>query len=234
VFLNPDTEIKEGTFEELVVRMDASPDLGLIGVRQVMPDGQLFPTVRRFPNGLRALFEALGSERYPLRARWLGERELDLELYDREMLCDWTSGSFLLVRREALLSAGLFDERFFLFSEETDLCLRLKQAGWEIRHLPVMTILHHANKAGPSPRIAAQEAYARRQYSSKHFSPLHRFAYVGALALGYSLRWAVPVRWQDRRSRRTASQAALMTLIGLQPPPFGSPPSTALTREGDL
>ena len=84
VFLNPDTEIREGSFEELVARMDASPRLGLAGVKQITPDGRLFPTIRRFPNALRALFQALGSERYPLRASWLGERELDLSLYERE------------------------------------------------------------------------------------------------------------------------------------------------------
>ena len=63
-------------------------------------------------------------------ARWAGERELDLALYEREVECDWTSGSFMLCRREALLSAGLLDERFFIYSEEPDLCLRMKRAGW--------------------------------------------------------------------------------------------------------
>ena len=50
----------------------------------------------------------------------------------------------MLVRREALESAGWFDERFFMYAEETDLCRRVKTAGWEIRHLPQMTILHQA------------------------------------------------------------------------------------------
>ena len=96
----------------------------------------MFPTIRRFPNAFRSLFEALGSERFPFRASWLGERELDLSVYERDVACDWTSGSFMLVRWEALQSAGFMDERFFLYCEETDLCLRIKQAGWEIRHVP--------------------------------------------------------------------------------------------------
>ena len=58
----------------------------------------------------------------------------------------------MFARREAVLSAGLFDERFFLYSEEPDLCLRIKRAGWSIRHLPAMTILHHAGKAGMPPQ----------------------------------------------------------------------------------
>ena len=229
VFLNPDTEIREGSFEELVARMDASPRLGLAGVKQITPDGRLFPTIRRFPNALRALFQALGSERYPLRASWLGERELDLSLYEREFDCDWTSGSFLLARREALESAGFFDERFFIYSEETDLCLRIKRAGWDIRHLPFMIVLHHADKAGVNPRMASQDAFARKQYSRKHFSPAHRSAYLGALALGYAVRIVAPRRDREAASgRRSESRAALSVLVGLREPPFGKPPKVAV------
>jgi GT2 family glycosyltransferase len=229
VFLNPDTEIREGSFAELVARMDASPGLGLAGVKQITPDGRVFPTIRRFPNALRALFEAMGSERYPLRASWLGERELDLSRYERELDCDWTSGSFMLARREALESAGYFDERFFIYSEETDLCLRIKSAGWDIRHLPIMTVLHHAQKAGVNPKMASQDAYARKQYSRKHFSPAHRSAYLGALALGYGVR--AVARRRDREvaaGRRSESRAALSVLLGLTAPPFGSPPKVAV------
>ena len=159
LFLNPDTEVRDGTFVELLSAMDRRPGVGAAGVRQLTPDGEVFPTIRRFPSVRRSFFEAVGSERLPLRSSSLGERELDLSLYDQEIPCDWTSGSFLLARREALDSAGLFDERFFLYSEETDLCFRIKQAGWEIVHLPFFTIVHHADKAGWDPTVYAQETY---------------------------------------------------------------------------
>ena len=136
LFLNPDTEILEGSFADLIDTLGPRSTVGLAGVRQVTADGQLFPTIRHFPNAIRFLFETLGSERFPIRTSWLGERELDLRVYERDIACDWTSGSFMLVRWEALQSAGFMDERFFLFCEETDLCLRIKQAGWEIRHVP--------------------------------------------------------------------------------------------------
>ena len=79
LFLNPDTEIREGTFAALVRRLDELPDVGLAGVVQLTPDGEVYPTIRRFPNALRALGDALGSERLPFRGKWLGERELDPE-----------------------------------------------------------------------------------------------------------------------------------------------------------
>ena len=73
--------------------------------------------------------------------------------YEREGDCDWVVGSFLLARREALLGAGLLDERFFLYCEEPDLCLRVMRAGWRVRHLPQLTIRHHAGKGGVRPRM---------------------------------------------------------------------------------
>ena len=101
------------------------------------------------------------------RPRWAGERELDLAVYETEVECDWTSGSFMFCRREALLSAGLLDERFFIYSEEPDLCLRMKRAGWGTRHLPTMTIVHHAGKGGLRPKMIAQDVFTRRQYAAQ-------------------------------------------------------------------
>jgi N-acetylglucosaminyl-diphospho-decaprenol L-rhamnosyltransferase len=228
LLLNPDTEILDGTFADVIDRLSSRPTVGLVGVRQLSSDGQLFPTIRRFPNAVRSLFEALGSERFPFRAPWLGERELDLRVYEREVPCDWTSGSFMLVRREALQSAGFMDERFFLYCEETDFCLRIQQAGWEIRHFPYLTILHHANKEGWSPRLDAQAAYAKRQYFEKHLPPVHRLSAMAALILGYTLR---SVLGRGNPGRQKSSRAALTTLLGLRPPPFGEPPRVAVERE---
>jgi hypothetical protein len=228
LFLNPDTEVLHGTLADLVQRLDSDPTVGLVGVRQITPDGRLSPTIRRFPSASRTFFEALGSEHFPFRAAWLGERELDLGVYHREASCDWTSGSFMLARWEALQSAGFMDERFFLYCEETDLCLRIKQAGWEIRHLPYVTILHHENKAGWNPRLDAQAAYAKRQYFRKHLPPLHRLAATAGLVLGYSIRSAFG---GGGPRRRESARAALATLLGRRPPPFGEPSQVALTYE---
>jgi N-acetylglucosaminyl-diphospho-decaprenol L-rhamnosyltransferase len=226
LFLNPDTEIVEGTFGELVAALDARPDVGLAGVRQLTGDGTLWPTIRYFPSVARALGEALMSERWPIRPTWAGERELDLTRYEREIECDWTSGSFMFARREALLSAGLLDERFFIYSEEPDLCLRLLRAGWRTVHLPGMTIVHHAGKAGLRPRMVAQDAYTRKQYAEKHFTRARRAAYLAALIARHSIRALAPAG--DVPERREGAVLAMRTLVGRQAPPFGAPPRTAI------
>ncbi|HEV7750738.1 MAG TPA: glycosyltransferase family 2 protein [Baekduia sp.] len=226
LLLNPDTEILHGQFADLIATLRDHPDVGLVGVRQVTADGTLWPTIRYFPSPVRAACQALGSERWPRRRRWMGERELDLSAYDRATDCDWTSGSFLLARREALLSTGLLDERFFLFSEETDLCLRMRGAGWRIQHVPAMTIVHHAGKAGVTPKLVAQDAYTRRQYARKHFTGPQRTLYLSALGTGHVLRALAPAG--DGGERRQAARLALATLAGRSAPPFAPPPPTAV------
>jgi N-acetylglucosaminyl-diphospho-decaprenol L-rhamnosyltransferase len=226
LFLNPDTEVVDGTFEALLAAMDSRPEVGLAGVRQLTSDGDVYPTMRRFATPGRIFAEALWSERL---APSLGQRVLDLDHYERETSCDWTIGSFMLVRREALESSGYMDERYFFTGEEQDLCLRVRRAGWDIRHVPTMTIVHHVGKRGADPRFEAQTAFAELQYARKNFAPLRRRAYVAALALNYALR-ALPLRGGggDVAARRAASRAALRVILGRDGAPFMEPPDTAL------
>ena len=232
LFLNPDTEVVAGNLGELADALDRRPGVGLAGVRQTTASGDLWPTIRYFPCFPRALGDALASERWPRRFRWAGERELDMSRYDRETECDWTSGSFMLARREALLSAGLLDERFFLYSEEPDLCLRMKHAGWVVCHIPLMTIVHHGGDRPAQPRMLAQDAFTRRQYAAKHFAAPHRVAYLAAVSSRHILRATLPPNKQDPGAR-DAARMALRTLIGRAEPPFGPPPRTALSAMSD-
>src|SRR4051794_17263795 len=234
LFLNPDTEIMQGSLDDLVARMDERPDTGLAGVRQVDGEGRLDPTIRRFPNALRALGDSLSAERLPWRPRWLGERELDPRAYDREVECDWTAGSFMLARREAIEGAGFMDERFFMYSEETDFCRRIKTAGWQVRHFPWMTILHYGAKVGVDPRIESLSAYNRIAYAGKHFSPIHRALYFYTMLLRHGLRATLARRDEPGRRRRTANRASLDTLLGRAPVPHGPPPRIAVCGRDDL
>ena len=223
LFLNPDTEILQGSLGELVGAMDARPTVGLIGVRHINGDGRLDPTIRRFPNAIRALGDALAAERLPGRPPWFGERQLDPTLYDREVACDWTTGAFMLARREAIESAGFLDERFFMYSDETDFCRRIKTAGWEIRHLPLMTIVHHSGKAGVKPSIESLNAYTRIVYARKHFSPAHRALYSGAVLLRHLLRAVYAGSGEKGRRRKDANRQVVATLLGRAPVPHGPP-----------
>jgi GT2 family glycosyltransferase len=212
LFLNPDTEFVAGDLDALVTAMERMPDVGLAGVRQLNGDDALAASMRRFPSVGRALAEALPVERVPLAGRLLGERELNLARYGQVSECDWTSGSFMFARAATLEQSGGFDEQFFLFSEETDLCWRIRWDGWRIVHLPDVTIRHHEQEHGANTRLWAQSAYARLQFARKNLS--HPRLYRAALALRYGLRlclYSLPGRREA--ARRGASRAALEAVL---------------------
>jgi GT2 family glycosyltransferase len=212
LFLNPDTEFVAGDLDALVTAMERMPDVGLAGMRQVRPDDSLAPSMRRFPSVVRALAEALPVERM-LLVRGLGERVLDLSDYESIVECDWTSGSAMFARSAAVEGIGGFDERFFLFSEETDLCWRIHWDGWRVIHIPDVTIRHHEQEHRANPRLWAQSAYARLQFARKNLR--HPRAYRLALALRYGLRlsvYSLPGR-RASADRCAAARAALLAVV---------------------
>jgi GT2 family glycosyltransferase len=228
LFLNPDTEWVEGSLRDAVDLMDARPTVGLAGCRQLTGAGDVYPTMRRFMTPARALAEAVGSERFAPSA---GQRILDLSLYERETSCDWVIGSFMLTRREALLAGGLLDERFFLYSEEEDFCRRIRDAGWDIRHLPSITIVHHVGKAGLVPRFEAQRSFARLQYGRKHFGAANRAALRSALVAGYAARMLRALVSRDANGL-TAAKRGMQIATGRAGAPFIEPPPVALPPLG--
>ncbi len=224
LFLNPDTEWVEGDLASAIRAMDERPEVGVIGCRQLTPAGALYPTSRRFRNAIRILAEAMGSERLLPRA---GHRILSMDLYEHEFAPDWVIGSFMLCRREALLSGGCLDERYFLYSEEEDLCRRIRLAGWDIRHIPDFAIVHHVGKAGIVPRLEAQRAFASLQYAHRHEGRVGRCLMRVSLTLGYTIRLLRSMLRRDERSRE-AFLSGLRIILGLDGPPFITPPSSGL------
>jgi GT2 family glycosyltransferase len=225
LLVNPDVEIQQGTLRELVDALDARPEVGVASVLTEGPDGALLPTIRRLPTPARDLGEALGAARIrPLR----GLQELDdrYEDYGRERSADWLVGSFLLARRAAVEEVGPLDDGFFLYSEEIDWCHRFRLAGWDVRHLPLMTITHHCGESD-RPDLVAQLASSRLRFAYKHFSRRRAVAIHAALAFGHLLRlacFAPAAPWRPPLRRRARAEArGLAVLCGAAPPYAANP-----------
>ncbi len=221
LLLNPDVTIERGTLAEIVGHLELRPRLGAASVIQRSPAGALQWSIRRFPTPGRVLAEALGCSRVTA-LQGLGEEQRDPVAYGREGTIDWAVGAFLMLRAEALAAVGGLDERFFMYSEETDLCLRLHRAGWEVAHLPMMTITHHTGGPGV-PALAAQLSYAKLLFGRKHLGARHALALRAALVLRHALRALVfsPLalsgarRWQGRAlCERSALAAVLRADVG--------------------
>jgi GT2 family glycosyltransferase len=226
LFLNPDTELVDGTQHDLVAHLDRDPDVDALAVRQLQSDGTVYPSLRRFPGPLRAFAQALAAEKWPKVGARLGERVTDLRDYERTVECDWTTGAVLLVRRQAFEEVGGFDERFFMYSEETDLCRRLKRGSRRIVYVPDVAFVHHAGKAGYNVKREAQMIFGRMQYAEKHMGFVARALYRGAYAFDRAIRAVASRLREGADSPRTRSyEAGLRVALGRVRDPPLRPPS---------
>ena len=231
LLLNPDVEIAEGSLADLVAAMDARPRVGVASVRQRATDGTLLASIRRFPTPARGFGEALGAGGVAWLARFQ-ELDTDFGRYAQERSADWLVGAFLIARREAIAEVGPLDERFFLYAEETDWCRRFRLHGWDVRHLPHMTITHHEGD-NKRPEMVAQLGHSRRRYAYKHFAWPRAAALHASLALGHLLRVAVfaplaALRPQHRR--RARAEALGLAVVCGAPPPYGAEDRRAAAR----
>ena len=216
LLLNPDVEIASGTFAELLAALDERPEVGVASVIQQGSDAELQHSIRHYPSPRSALGEALGLP-------WDGWREeaRDEERYRHEGPADWLVGAFLIAREEAVRDIGELDERFFLYSEETDWCYRARDAGWEIRHLPQMTITHH-NTTSTRPDLVAQLSWAKVLFARKHYRRWSAGLIRLALATRHLTRAVgLSVLGRPPRERIEAERHALAVVVGRAAPPFG-------------
>jgi len=223
LLLNPDVEILSGTLGELVEAMDERPGLGLASVVQRGTDGELQPSIRRFPSPLRSLGESLFAAHWPV-LRSFQELETRPARYEREQTVDWLVGAFLIARCEAVRAVGQMDERFFLYSEEIDWCYRFWQAGWPVAHLPAMEVTHHCGGRSHGD-LMAQLSHSRLLFAKKHYGRARELGIRAALALGHAVRIAIfapaALVRSTQRERVRAEWRALRVILGRAAPPLG-------------
>ena len=147
LFLNPDTEVVGDALATMVHYMDDHPDVGALGPLLRYPDGSVQSSRRRFPTLGTALFESTLLELWWPGNPWARRYRMADWPDDVEQEVDWVVGACLLARREVLDQVGGFDEGFFMYSEEMDLCRRIKAAGWRVVYLPSAQVIHHEGKS---------------------------------------------------------------------------------------
>lgn len=183
--LNPDIVPEPGSLSAMVHALTARPDVGVLGPRLINPDGTVYPSCRVVP-GLRvaighALFGIFSEDNRFTRAYKL----LDIER-DRELEVDWVSGAAMLVRRQAFLEVDGFDEGFFMYVEDLDLCARMRRRGWKAVFYPQAQMLHHvagSSRRAPYKMIRHHHFSLIRYAALRMKGPLKVFVPVVALAL---------------------------------------------------
>lgn len=171
LLLNPDASLAPGSASRMIAALESRANTSAIGFRQVDTDGTF---QLAFGPPVRFSFELVRraiQRRLDRGDAWLATG-LDM-LMSRPVPVPWVAGSSLLVRRDAFDEIGGFDERFFLFFEDIDFCLRLRAAGGRVVYDPTVTVVHERGASADGDPINAGKAYRRSQllFWEKHRGP---------------------------------------------------------------
>jgi len=189
MLLNSDTEVQPGALDTLVGFLEDHPAVAAAGPYLLNTDGSLQPschpvlTPEREFWRLAFLDELLPLATYPME-RWDAHTPRPVEVI---------KGACLVIRRAALEQIGLLDERYFIYSEEMDLCLRLARAGWQLYWVPAARVVHHG---AASTKQVAETMYlelyrSKLQFQAKFFGRWGVLRFKSLVGLAYLPRWAV-------------------------------------------
>ncbi|HRH32386.1 MAG TPA: glycosyltransferase family 2 protein [bacterium] len=153
---NPDIIISAGALEKLYTYMEQHPDVGIVGPKLLNADGTLQYSCNRYHEVLVPILR-----RTPLGRLSFGKRKVDHFLmkdssHDEIVEVDWLMGSSLFTRAEALGKVGYFDERFFMYFEDTDLCWRFWEAGYKVIYNPEAVMVHYHRRASADGSLFKQ------------------------------------------------------------------------------
>lgn len=142
VLLNSDAFLSPGALRKSVEKMEANPQIGLGGGRLISRDNTLQPSARMFPSILNDALILSGLSTKYANSHFFGRPDRTWADPNQPAQVDWVPGAYSIIRREVLEQINYFDESFFLYYEEVDLCRRIKQAGWEIWYWPDVIVVH--------------------------------------------------------------------------------------------
>ncbi|HEX6115850.1 MAG TPA: glycosyltransferase family 2 protein [Solirubrobacterales bacterium] len=193
--LNPDTRVTEGALERVCTVLDRDPKVGIAGPKLVLEDGSLDHAAKRsFPTPLGALAHFTGVGRREDAGGRLAQYRAPERGADEAGSVDAVNGAFMLIRRSALEELGGFDEGYWMYMEDLDLCYRFDAEGWVTWYEPAAVVVHvKAGTSGPIRNAKLNRAfhYGMFRFYRKFYAP-HRAPIVnGFIYLGIGVKLAV-------------------------------------------
>jgi GT2 family glycosyltransferase len=212
LFLNPDATISGDALRTLAAVFESEPGTGVVGPRIVDDEGVLDFSMRRFPR-LRSTFaQAVFAHRLAPGTDWADEVVRDPARYETSGEADWLSGACLLVRRDLLEELGGFDERFFMYCEDTDICRRAWDEGQTVRFVAEATAEHEGGQSAPRASLLPVLARSRILYAERHRGRAGGAAERIGVALGALTHAAVGRGGRTTRSGHLAAAATALKL----------------------
>lgn len=217
LLLNSDTIVRGQALATMVAYLDDHPDVGAVSCKQWTGDGHLNQTCFPFPSIRDHLFySALFKRIAPtMQAAAAATHAVDCT---QSQDVDWANGACLMVRRSLLQQLGGLDEEFFMYFEDVDLCRRLRQQGYRVRHVAEAEIVHFIGRSSGRDRERLQLVweFSRIRYIEKHFSPLKRRLMKGWIAAGTGWRLVQSMWCAPAAQRRRRIQSCLTTIRRLR------------------
>jgi GT2 family glycosyltransferase len=206
LLLNSDARAEPQALSACADYLDANPKVAVIGCRMSYEDGSRQKSAFRFPSLRGVLFTSLYlSQLFPDSPLWNWDRYGSGDFSEPEEV-DCVMGSFFMVRAAAIETGELFDEGYFMYAEETDLCYRLKRGGWKVVYFPGAHIVHHHRGSSRTPEREAWSYEAVRR-------GILRFLYK---CRGASTAWVANALWMVATLPRAAGWLALDCLSALR------------------
>jgi GT2 family glycosyltransferase len=183
LLLNADTIVLPYTLDLSIRYMDEHSDVGAMGCKVLLPNGELDKACRRrFPNPINSFFRLFGLKKF-------SNYNIDVPV-DQEMEVDAIMGAYFFVRKSVIDEVGMLDEEFFMYGEDLDWCWRIREAGYKIMYYPTAQITHY--KYGASKNIpfrAIRWAHqAMKIFYRKHYAPDYNFVFNCLVYTGINIR----------------------------------------------
>lgn len=210
LFLNPDAQITPAAVRSLAEVLGGNERVGIVGPRIEDSDGTLFPSMRRYQRAGSIWATALFLHRFFTRAAWANEIIKSAADYDRVAYPEWVSGACLLARRDVLDAIGGFDEGFFLYNEDMDVCARARAAGYQVRYDPRAIARHEGGHSAPRTGLYAVLAASRMRFARQNGGRGSAALQGAGLAVGAVTHVVANVR---RPANRRGHAAALRAIV---------------------
>jgi len=195
LMLNSDTTVSERALPDTAAFLDEHPDVAVAGCRLVFPDGTEQNSCFRFPSLFAVLMSATYLAQLFPGSPFFNRDRYGSAVWDDVRDVDCVMGSYMMIRRRAVIEIPLLDEGYFMYGEELDLAYRLESAGWRVAYYPGVTVVHHQGGSTRAPNVVAWA------YEAQHRAILR-----------FLLKW---------RGMPIAYVANLIMLAGLLPRAFG-------------
>ena len=177
LLMNPDCRLLPGAFAALRRELDARPSCAIVGPRILDPDGSVQGSARGDPDMLTGLFGRSTRLRRVFPGLLVSRRNVVSDAAvtggKSSVAVDWLSGACMLARRSPLEEVGGFDERYFLYWEDADLCRRLRARGYSVRYVPGAAAVHQVGRSSRTAQAAAIRAFhaSAYRYYATHVAP---------------------------------------------------------------